>query len=310
MTFSPPHPLKTAVLFLVFNRPDTTKRVFEAIRIAKPPRLYIAADGPREYKPGEKEKVQLVRDYVINNIDWNCEVKTLFREKNLGCKYAVSSAITWFFENEEMGIILEDDCLPSQSFFWFCEVLLDKYNNDLRIWHISGNNFYSKVEKNNKYSYYFGGIYGSIWGWATWKSRWKNYDVEMENYYNLNESGILFNCYDGSKSVKHRIMQFERIKTGFNTWDYQWAYCRFINSGLTIISSVNLISNIGFRNDATHTTLSNDILSKLINNEIVFPLKHPNYIIRGSFIERRYYRDFVNPTLFSKIIKKLKKLTR
>ena len=117
--FIPPHPLETAVLFLVFNRLDTTKQVFEAIRQAKPPRLYVAADGPRESKEGEKEKVKAVRKYVMDNIDWKCEVKTLFRDKNLGCKMAVSGAIDLFFENEEMGIILEDDCLPNQSFFGF-----------------------------------------------------------------------------------------------------------------------------------------------------------------------------------------------
>ena len=122
--FTPPHPLNTAVLFLVFSRLDTTKQVFESIRQAKPPRLYIAADGAREVKEGEAEKVKAVRDYITSNIDWECEVKTLFREQNFGCKMAVSGAIDWFFQNEEMGIILEDDCLPSQSFFGFVRIYL------------------------------------------------------------------------------------------------------------------------------------------------------------------------------------------
>ena len=125
-TFSPPYSLNTAVLFLVFNRLDTSKQVFQAISQAKPPRLYVAADGARVSKEGESEKVQAVRDYIMQNIDWKCEVKTLFRDENLGCKYAVSGAITWFFQNEEQGIILEDDCLPNQSFFWFCEELLER----------------------------------------------------------------------------------------------------------------------------------------------------------------------------------------
>ena len=128
--FVPPCPLNTAVLFLIFNRLDTTKRVFEAIRQAKPSKLYIAADGARNNKEGESEKVKAVRDFIINNIDWQCEIKTLFREKNPGGKYAVSSAITWFFENESMGIILEDDCLPIQSYFWYCEELLERYKED------------------------------------------------------------------------------------------------------------------------------------------------------------------------------------
>lgn len=116
--FTPPHQLKIPVLFLVFNRLDTTKQVFEVIRQAKPQRLYVAADGPRADRPGENEMVQAVRDYVMDSIDWDCEINTLFQDHNLGCKHAVSGAISWFFENEEMGIILEDDCLPDLRFFY------------------------------------------------------------------------------------------------------------------------------------------------------------------------------------------------
>jgi hypothetical protein len=151
--FIPPKPLNTAVLFLVFNRLDVTKQVFQAIRQAKPPRLYIAADGARKNKEGEAAKVIAVRDHVLESIDWDCEVKTLFREENLGCKYAVSGAIDWFFEQEEMGIILEDDCLPSQSFFWFCEELLLRYKGDMRVGHIAGyNHFPGRVTAS---SYFF-----------------------------------------------------------------------------------------------------------------------------------------------------------
>ena len=200
-SYTPPHPLNTAVLFLVFNRIDTTKKVFEAIRQAKPPRLYIAADGARESKD-EEEKVNAVRDYVSSNIDWDCEIKTLFNEKNLGCKMAVSGAIDWFFDNEEMGIILEDDCLPSQSFFWFCEEMLAKYKDDMRVWHVAGNNFHFGWKRDEDYSYYFGGIYGSIWGWASWRTRWNHYDVEMKNYDEVKSKKYLENCYVGSKAVK------------------------------------------------------------------------------------------------------------
>ena len=132
------NPLITPVLFIVFNRLDKTRQVFEAIRQARPPFLYIASDGARFNKEGELEKVQAVRDFIIQNIDWKCEVKTLFRKKNLGCKYAVSGAISWFFNNVDQGIILEDDCLPSKSFFWYCEELLEKYKHDNSIYLISG----------------------------------------------------------------------------------------------------------------------------------------------------------------------------
>ena len=153
--------MHTAVLFLVFNRIDLTLQVFEAIKKARPPRLYIASDGARVSKSGEMDKVAYIRNYLQSNVDWDCEVKTLFRENNLGCKIAVSGAIDWFFENEKEGIIIEDDCLPSKSFFNFCEDMLFKYKNDLRVWHISGDNFQDK-KKHNDYEYYFPTILASI----------------------------------------------------------------------------------------------------------------------------------------------------
>ena len=290
--FIPPHPLKTSVLFLIFNRPDVTKRVFEAIRQAKPPRLYVAADGPRKDKEGEAEVVQKVRKLVMDNIDWDCEVKTLFREKNLGCKYAVSGAIDWFFENEEMGIILEDDCLPSQSFFWFCEELLERYKDDLRIWHISGNNFHFGWKRDSEYSYYFS-YYGSIWGWGSWKSRWKHYDVEIENYEEIKSKNYLWDVFGNQKEASFRINNFDKIKKGLDTWDFQWAYTRFINSGLSIVPIENLVKNLGFCEDATHTHCKNDKRTNIKASEIKFPLIHQKFIIRDKISDDKYFRDFV-----------------
>ena len=169
----------TPILFLIFNRPDTTFKVFEEIRKIKPAKLYIAADGPRPNVIGEEEKCTASRN-IIKQVDWDCDVKTLFREKNLGCKIAVSSAISWFFENVEEGIILEDDTFPTQSFFWFCQELLDFYRNDSRIMHISGNNFQlGKIRGEG--SYYFS-KYNHIWGWATWKRAWRFYDVSLNTF--------------------------------------------------------------------------------------------------------------------------------
>ncbi len=145
--FTPPYPLRMPILFLVYKRPDTTRQVFEAIRKARPPRLYVAADGPKPDVPGEAEKVRQVRDIVLEGVDWDCEVKTLFRDKNLGCKYGVSGGINWFFDHEEMGIILEDDTLPSQSFFWFCEELLERYREDERVMCISAQHFHGDAHK-------------------------------------------------------------------------------------------------------------------------------------------------------------------
>ena len=302
------HSINTAVLFLVYNRLFHTKKVFEKIKLAKPPRLYIAADGPIKNLEDDKRKVKDVRRYILENIDWKCEVKTLFRENNHGCKYACSEAIDWFFENEEKGIILEDDTLPNESFFKYCEDLLEKYKDDMRVWHIAGNNFHFGWKRDNDYSYYFGGIYGSIWGWATWRNRWKHYDVNMKNYNEAFSKSYLENCYDGSNAVKEKLKDFELIKNGFDTWDIQWTYARWINNGLTIVPNLNLVSNIGFGEESTHTNFKLDIRGDMKNFKIELPLRHPSLIIRDQISENKFYKNFIKISLFSKIIQKIKKI--
>lgn len=244
--FTPPHPLNTAVLFLVFNRLDTTKQVFEAIRQAKPPRLYVAADGARANKEGEAEKVQAVRDYIMQNIDWECEVKTLFREKNLGCKYAVSGAITWFFENEEQGIILEDDCLPSQSFFWYCEKMLDLYKNDERIMMVTGTNYLLDIQGEVQKPYIFSRHF-SIWGWATWKRAWSTYDPELDGCHAFlkNEKDYSYLSLSKQEDLFYKSLINHVISKKVDTWDFQWVFNCIYNYGLCITPSVNLISNLG-----------------------------------------------------------------
>lgn len=272
-TFIPPHPLKTAVLFLVFNRPDTTKQVFETIRNAKPPRLYVAADGPRPDKPVEGVKCEQVRR-IATQIDWHCKVKTLFRDKNLGCGKAVSNAIDWFFENEEEGIILEDDCLPSQSFFWFCEELLERYKDDKRIMIISG---YNKQEtwKQDKYDYFFS-YFGGIWGWASWRRSWNLYDRDMKDLDHFIENNY-FEFMLGKKLGNIRKKQMINfIRNDVDTWDYQWGFARHVNSGLACVPSKSLIKNIGFGPEATHTIGRNRHIVK--KHEINLPTQ-PNTIV-------------------------------
>lgn len=284
--FTPPHPLNTAVLFLVFNRLDTTKQVFEAIRQAKPPRLYIAADGARENRKGEEEKVNAVREYIMSNIDWDCEVKTLFREKNLGCKYAVSSAIRWFFENEEMGVILEDDCLPSQSFFWFCEELLERYKDNMNIGHISGDNFQNGV-KRSEADYYFS-IFNHVWGWASWANRWQRYDVDLTTFEDANFIDSIFPKKRATNSWKKTFQAMKNQE--IDTWDYQWTFTMWKNNWLTILPNVNLISNIGFGADATHT-ISETEVSNLKNHELILRY-HPTEIARNQEADNYTYKLF------------------
>jgi len=268
-------PTKSALLFIIFNRPDTTKRVFDKIREAKPPRLYIAADGPRLSKSNEKDLCAATRA-IVAHVDWDCEVKTLFRDTNVGCKEGVSSAIDWFFENEEEGIILEDDCLPAGSFFNFCDVLLEKYRNDTRIRHIAGCNLHFG-KKWGDASYYFSNM-THIWGWASWRRVWNDYDKTLYKYSGeITEK--LKSIFPDPFVVSSLTHIFEEVKAGkIDTWDYQLDFANFFNYGLTIIPNENLISNIGFGDGATHTVDSKNIYANIPLGEIA-EVTHPIYVL-------------------------------
>lgn len=236
--------MNKAVLFLIFNRMDTTQKVFEQIKLARPPRLYIASDGARVDKINEEKTVEKIRRWVLENIDWQCEVKTLFRDTNLGCGKGVASSISWFFEQEEDGIILEDDCVPSQSFFTFCEELLDYYKENKRIWMISGDQFIPNYK--GEASYYFTKIPGT-WGWATWADRWAQYKFDLNNY----DKKYIKNFSNKKEVQKYWVNILNKMKTGkIEAWDYQLTFEIVKNNGLCINPSVNLISNIGI--DGTH----------------------------------------------------------
>ena len=296
-------PLNTPVLFLIFNRPDTTKRVFESIREAKPSRLYIAADGPRKGKIGELELCTLTRE-ITNEVDWNCEVKTLFRENNLGCKVAVSSAINWFFENEEEGIILEDDCLPNQSFFMFCQTLLNYYRDNEKVMHIGGANFQGGIKRGDG-SYYFS-KYNHIWGWATWKSAWKNYNISMQIYSPEKTTHLLRSIFDTKREITYWEKIFsDVVAEKINTWDYQWTYNIWSNNGVAILPNKNLVRNIGFNADATHTA-SEDIMS--IGNiplEEIDIIVHPQTIFVDKEADRYGFNNIFHPSLLKFATKKL-----
>ena len=268
-------PFSTPVLLLVFNRPETTARVFDAIRHAKPSRLYIAADGPREGRQGENQRVALVRK-IVTAVDWPCEVQTLFREKNLGCKIAISSAITWFFEKEEQGIILEDDCLPHPDFFGFCETLLHKYADDERVFMISGNNF-QHGQKRGDASYYFS-RYSHIWGWASWRRAWSNYDVGIQFWPEWQASDEWKLKFQSSIERRYFAKHFNQVHNNLiDTWDYQWLATLLYRDGLSITPNSNLVSNIGFGEGATHTTSANSAEAN-IAVEAIGDISHPTEV--------------------------------
>jgi hypothetical protein len=296
------------VLFLIFNRIDTTKEVFESIKSAKPPKLYIASDGARKSKEGEEIIVNELRDYIIKSIDWNCEVITLFRNINLGCKAAVSGAVDWFFENEEMGIILEDDCLPSLSFFKFCQETLVKYKFDERVSGVSGSNFKSSLNLNNQDSYFFSEIL-YMWGWATWRRSWQLNKKFTENFLELRNKSQIDNVTSNKVANQMWMSESEKaIKGEIDTWDYQWLFANICDHKLAIYPSENLILNIGFDENATHTKHVRDELI-VTQKQIDFPLTHPNFMIRNNNYDQFFYSNIYGwATIKTRIITKLKKI--
>jgi hypothetical protein len=287
----PEQKLQTPVLFLIFNRPDTTQLVFNEIRKAKPAQLFVAADGPRKDRPDDRENCRNARE-IIRQVDWNCNVSTLFRDENHGCKRGVSSAIDWFFSQVEEGIILEDDCVPDQSFFPFCQELLERYRDDERVMMISGDNFQCGTKRTD-YSYYFS-HYALLWGWATWRRSWNNYDVSMNLWPVIRDGNWLMDIFNDRNIVQYwnRILE-DTYNDKIDTWDYQWGFSCWVQGMLCIMPHTNLISNIGFGQDATHT---NDVKSPFANMPAVplkFPLKHLPFIVRD-----RCADDFTQKTMF------------
>lgn len=279
-----PYQINTPVLLIIFNRPATTQRVFEKIRRAKPPKLFVSADGPR---PGNQEDIkncQAARE-IIKQIDWDCELYTNFREENYGCMMGPCSAITWFFENVDEGIIFEDDCVPHPTFFRFCEELLARYRDDERVMTISGDNFLFG-KKRAAYSYYFS-RYPHIWGWATWRRAWQYFDADIRLWPEIKEGNWLADWFDNKKLIKTFTRLFDQVYKGeiVTVWDYQWTFASLLQNGFTILPSVNLVSNIGFLPDGTHTKRVNAV-ANMPTAPMVFPLSHPPCVLRDFAADR------------------------
>jgi hypothetical protein len=268
---------ETPVALFVFNRPHTTRRVFEAIAQARPSRLLLVADGPRPGKAGDTEACGQVRE-IVSCIDWPCNVSTNFADVNLGCKERMISGLNWVFSLVEEAIIFEDDCLPDQSFFPFCRELLEKYRGDKRIASISGTNLV-RTPMNIDASYFFS-RFGGNWGWATWRSEWQNFDRYMGKWPALKRAGTLSELFDEPKVVAYWTRIFDDMyeNKGPNTWDYQWLYTHLNNNALAIVPCVNLVTNIGFGQDATHTTARDGRLI-VPTSPIELPLRHPISLI-------------------------------
>lgn len=281
--------LHTPVAFIIFNRPDLTEIVFTAIRKARPAKLFVIADGPRS--EAEASLCQQARD-VINKVDWKCDVRTNYAEVNLGCKGRLSSGIDWVFKHVDRAIILEDDCLPHPSFFTYCDVLLDRYKNDERVMHIAGVNFQNGIHRAEG-SYYFS-KYPHIWGWATWKRAWMHYDVTVADWpeFKLSEEykGWCFN----EEEQKFWNDNIETVCNGkTDTWDFQWVFAVMKKSGHCVMPNNNMIANIGFRSDATHTKDFNSQLAMRPIDEYKFPDKE-SFVALNDEADKYTFRNVFN----------------
>ena len=285
--------LQVPVAFIIFNRPDTTARVFAEIARARPSKLIVVADGPRAEFPGEAELCARARA-VIDAVDWKCEVATDFSDRNLGCRARVSSGLDFVFSQVEEAIILEDDCLPHSSFFPFCESLLQKYRDEDRVMAISGDNFHRGRRYTDR-SYFFS-RFVHIWGWASWRRAWNHYDVDIQQWHTLRRTNWLQELFEINEDVMYWREVFDRLAARqIDTWDYQWLFACWARGGLSITPEVNLVSNIGFAGSATHTTAVNSDMANLPLVDIGLPLRHPLSIERN-----RAADDFETRTLFSR----------
>lgn len=271
--------MKTPIVLIVFKRPDTTKQVFEAIRKAKPSKLFVIADGPRCDRPGEAEKCAETRE-IIDRVDWDCEVIKDYSEVNLGCGKRIYTGLNWVFAQVEEAIILEDDCIPHPTFFRFCEELLERYRTDDRINSISAQNFAAQNQSMCS-SYYFS-RYPHSWGWATWRRAWKHFDFEMTQWEKLQRENFLTYYLKDDRVAQAWQNTFEATyHDHVNIWDYQWLLSCWLQDSLSIHPKINLVTNIGLGKDATNTMDENSKFASLPISAMQFPLKHPSSVTRN-----------------------------
>jgi hypothetical protein len=297
----------TPVALIVFNRPSTTRRVFDAIAKMHPTKFLIVADGPRTESTSDEELCAQVRQ-IVQAVNWPCEVLTNFSDRNLGCQERVVSGLDWVFSLVEEAVILEDDCLPHPSFFQFCEELLARYRGDSRVAAISGTNFLAEHFKSED-SYYFSHI-GGVWGWATWRSEWERYDRHLSAWPQNRRDGILGEIFSDPWTVEYwnRIFDAMYEKQTPSIWDYQWLYTHLINNSVTAVPRVNLVENIGFGPDSTNT---HDPDPRLIvpRQAMTFPLTHPVRLVPLQSMDRKLQTLYSVP-INQRIVRKVTRVAR
>ena len=300
--------METPVALFIFNRPQTTAQVFAAIRQAQPTQLLVVADGARADRPTDVELCAATRA-IIEQVDWPCQVQTNYADTNLGCMQRMASGLNWVFSLVETAIILEDDCLPHPSFFAFCTELLIKYQDDQRIGMISGQNSL-RGNRRSADSYYFAQI-PYIWGWATWRRSWQQYDFAMSNWPAVRDGGWLRDIFKSNQVAAAWQSTFEHNYAGFfDAWDYQLTLTSLINNWLNPTANVNLVSNIGFGAGATNTSETDSVFANLQAEAINFPLIHPQFLVADTISEARVFRDKFQVPITLKIDRRIRQYWR
>lgn len=279
--------INAPVALILFNRPQHTARVFERIAAARPQKLFLIADGPRADRPDDREKCAQARA-LVERIDWDCDVRRAYSDINLGCGVRPATGIRWVFEQVERCIILEDDCVPDSSFFSYCSELLEHYANDERVMTISGRNHLPR-SASAPFSYHFT-LFPNCWGWATWRRAWRLYDFNIPQWRDLRHSEWLADLLREPQAVEYWAPLFDKAcdaGPGLDYWDHQWSFTCWSQHGLSIAPNVNLIQNVGFGSDATHTRSAADYRANAQAGTMASPLRHPPYVARDVHADRQ-----------------------
>jgi hypothetical protein len=282
--------MRSPVALIIFNRPEETLRVFQAIARVKPKELFVIADGPRAGRQDDIESCAAARE-VVENISWDCKVYKNYSENNLGCGLRPATGISWVFEQVEEAIILEDDCIPDPSFFRFCDDLIERYRNDMRIAMIGGRNNLVRDDW-GPYSYHFTRI-PNCWGWATWRRAWRFYQFSIPLWRELRDSEWLKDVLGDDKAIMHWRTRFDRayLNDGdIDYWDHQWSFTCWSQNGLAVAPNINLVANIGFGDSATHTSSNKDFRAQIRSHRLSFPIRHPPYVTRDVIADRMRFQ--------------------
>ena len=277
------------ILIINFNRPDKTEKIFKILQIIKPKKLYLSIDGPRKKNTIDEIRINEIKK-KFKSINWNCKIKKKYSNKNNGMKMNVINSVNWFFKNEKMGIILEDDCIPSKSFFMFCKILLKKYENQKNIFQINGHsiNFPRKKE-----SYYFSKL-NSTWGWATWRRAWKKLDLKMSGYEKMKEKNLIKKFYENTNIFNWMDEYFKKtLEKKDKIWSSYWSFTIVKNEGLCISPFKNLIQNIGFDGSGTTKRYKSFIKTKNIKSYNSKKIIHPKKINYNLLYDQFFFNEYV-----------------